>query len=204
MRRSIGCHGAIVTINGNIVDKEYRICTKSSVNASEIKAIRLGVSLAIKWRRPNMVINLFSDSLLSILGIRERIFKWKVKGGKLFKNNNNLVSSQSVYIEIMSTIVSNNLIINFYHQKAHVDINNYQSLNNAIHVFSASNYIRDYIDEEFIKFISYMNNIVDKESRDTLYRIKNIEKLNIGDALIYKPFDYQNTINSYRQLQGEL
>ena len=63
--KTSGCYGAIVANDQQIIDREYRICTDSTSNNSEIKAVRLGVNLAIKWRnllnRP-VTINLFSDS----------------------------------------------------------------------------------------------------------------------------------------------
>ena len=200
-----GCYGAIVTNNGRIIDKEYKVCTDSTSNNSEIKAIRLGVNLAIKWRNSvnfPIVINLFSDSQISILGVRDRIFNWNIKKDNLVGCGNSPIKNQSVFIEIINLIVKTNLIINFYHQKAHVRINNYEELNNAIHVFISSNYVREEIDPEFIKYISTMNNMVDRVSRRTLNRYHNLSEHNIQDALIFSPFNHIDKLKQFNELQG--
>ena len=198
-----GCYGAIVTNNGRIIDKEYKVCTDSTSNNSEIKAIRLGVNLAIKWRNSvnfPIIINLFSDSQISILGIRDRIYSWRCKGNNLFGSGNSLIKNQSVFIEIINIIINSNLIINFYHQKGHVNLHELDSIDKAIHVFTASNEVRDGIDVEFIKYISTMNNKVDRTSRKYLNQ-KNINKYKY-DAFEFSPNNHLEKLRQYNQLQG--
>lgn len=203
-KRSAGCHGAIILLGNQKLDDDYRICTDSTSNNSEIKGIRLGVGLALKWRTvyPVSNINLFSDSQISIFGIRDRIFNWKLVGNDLVGYGDNKIKNQSVFIEILNMIVRNQLCINFYHQKGHINPEKYNDINIAIHVFSASNFVREDIDPEFIKFISYYNDIVDRTSRDYLYAEDNIRDLNICDVLQFLPFNFKNTLEKYNQLQG--
>ena len=202
----IGCSGAIVCNNGNIIDSEYRIATNTTSNNAEIKAIRLGVNLAIKWRNifnsnnVPVIINLFSDSQISILGIRDRIYSWRCKGNNLFGSGNSLIKNQSIFIEIINIIINSNLIINFYHQKGHVNLYKLESIDKAIHVFTASNEVRDGVDVEFIKYISTMNNKVDRTSRKYLNQ-KNINKYKY-DAFEFSPNNHLEKLRQYNQLQG--
>lgn len=203
--KTSGCYGAIVANDQQIIDREYRICTDSTSNNSEIKAVRLGVNLAIKWRnllnRP-VTINLFSDSQISILGIRDRIYSWQNKKNGLVGYGNSVIKNQSIFIEIVNLIVNSGLYINFYHQKGHVYIKSYESLNKAIHVFIASNGVRENVDPEFIKYISAMNNKVDENSRKRLYKVDDWNSFNKEDAFIFYPFDYNNKLKQYNELQG--
>lgn len=200
-----GCYGAIVYYNGQIIDSEYRIASDSTSNNSEIKAIRLGVNLAIKWRDRfpfPITINLFSDSQISILGIRDRIFSWRNKNERLIGYGNAPIKNQSVYLEIINIIISSNLYINFYHQKGHVSVGNYDSFNKAIHVFVSSNNIREEIDPEFMKWISIMNNKVDQGSRKYLHKIKDWSSFYKRDAFEFFPFNYIEKLQQYNVLQG--
>ena len=200
-----GCYGAIVTRNRMIIDSDYKICTDSTSNNSEIKAIRSGVNLAIKWRNlsnNSVTINLFSDSQISILGIRDRIFSWRNKRDNLVGYGNSPIKNQSVFIEIVNLVINSGLIINFYHQKGHVPIKNYEKLNKAIHVFESSNGIRDGVDPELIKFISIMNNKVDNYSRKLLYQVNDWGDFNKRDAFEFYPFNHTMKLKQYNELQG--
>ena len=200
-----GCYGAIVTNNGRIIDKEYKVCTDSTSNNSEIKAIRLGVNLAIKWRNSvnfPIVINLFSDSQISVFGIREYIYGWKYNENSLISKANTPVKNQSIFLEIVNLIVNSGLYINFFHQKGHVKLNNYGSINNAIQVFIGANGVRGKVETKFIKYISRMNNLVDDTSRKQLQMVANWDDFNKKDVFEFTPFDHKNKLKQYNILQG--
>ena len=71
----IGCAGAVLVFgelkDNNIIEK-YDIIRNTTNNNSEIKAVRLGVQQAIRNSLPYTKIRLFSDSQISIYGIRNR------------------------------------------------------------------------------------------------------------------------------------
>jgi ribonuclease HI len=198
----VGCYGALATINDTVVDSDYRICTKTTNNESEIKAIRLGVDLAIRlgWKK---TINIFSDSLTTILGLRERIYSWRIKHGVLDGSGNAISKNQSLFIEIINMIVNNNLRVNFFHQKAHINIENYSDVNNAIHVFMDYNGFRDIVDVDFIRFISTMNNIVDQRSRKLLYTTDGVKDTTKQDAITFSANNtFRSNLSIYNKLQG--
>ena len=77
-----GCYGAVAIYEDNIIDSSYQICSRTTNNDSEIRAIRSAVLLALKYRNNYQIINIFSDSQISLFGIRDRCFRWKEKGRK--------------------------------------------------------------------------------------------------------------------------
>lgn len=200
-----GCYGAIAYYGENKIDELYRNVTGCTNNNAEIKAIRAGVQLAIKYKYNFSVINIFSDSIISIYGIRDYIFKWTVNpvNNDLRGYNNIHVASQSVFIEILSTIVREGIYINFYHQKGHININNEYHLKMAEHVFEASNNIRDGVDIELIKYISSKNYEVDKTTRKILKENKNSKKYidEYGDAVVFNvPENFKKIRKQYKKL----
>ena len=167
---TIGCAGCILVF-GELIDKniqeDYQIIRNTTSNNSEIKAIRLGIQNVLKYKNQYKKIRLFSDSQISIFGIRDRIFNWKYINGTYIGTEGIPIKNQDIFLEIVYTILENNLNIEFYHQKGHVTYTP-RSIKDAMHVFIASNNIREYVDESFIKQISIFNNMVDNNSRNYL------------------------------------
>lgn len=194
-----GCYGAIAHYNGQVIDEEYRVCTDTTNNNSEIKAIRLAVCIALKYKLSNIpLINIFSDSQISVFGIRDRIYNWKLNNrGRLIGTNRSEIANQEIFIEIMRMMVDNNMYnIHIYHQKGHVNINNPNDINNASHVFCASNNVRENISEDFIKYISTWNNEVDRRSRKSLYKYKGQK---CTDPIYFQPKYFNDYIYRYQE-----
>lgn len=172
---TFGCAGAIL-VHGNIrsknLEQHNQIIRRTTNNNSEIKAVRLGIQESLKWKNNYRVIRLFSDSQISIFGIRERIFKWKLNDKGLYIGSEKTpIKNQDIMLEIVNFIVDHQLKIEFYHQAGHVNVRNKNDLLDAIHVFAASNNIRDLISYNFISTISSLNNMVDANTRNLLHNI---------------------------------
>jgi ribonuclease HI len=171
---TIGCPGCLVVrtdIYGNTIETEYidYITRDSTNNRSEIRAIRLGIEKALKYRNPFQKINLFSDSNLCIQSITNWIFTW-IRGLRdevIYNSSNTPVINQDMIIDVINTILSNNLDINIFHQKGHVT-GTKESIFHATEVFKETNKINTDIDLELIKAISYFNNIVDIRTKESL------------------------------------
>lgn len=189
---TIGCAGCVLVfgelINRNI-QEEYHIIRNTTSNNSEIKAVRLGIHNVLRYKNQYRKIRLFSDSQISIFGIRERIFNWRYINGTYIGTERTPIKNQDIFLEIVYTILENNLNIEFYHQKGHVNYTS-KSMEQAAHVFTVSNNIREYIDESFIKQISIFNNMVDNNSRNYLDNfnpnIDYIEPIYFKSALFNK------------------
>lgn len=198
-----GCYGAIALCGDTLVDKLIRINSNTTNNNCEIKAIKAGVILGIRHGGMFKMVNVFSDSQISIFGIRDRLYGWNCYNGVLYGSSNQPVSSQDIYIEIMMLMIEYSQIINFWHQKGHVS-NSGKTLNEALHTFLSSNRIRDPVDINLIRYISKYNDRIDNETRSVLYQT-DIYKKQIKHPLefqINSNGDFASMINLYDENLG--
>ena len=77
--KGIGCYAVIAVVKNDIIDSCYRIVSDTTSNESEIKGVRMAISIANKYKYQFKTINIFSDSLYSINGLMNYIYKWKYK-----------------------------------------------------------------------------------------------------------------------------
>lgn len=111
-------------------------------NSGEICALLLGVMTAIGIKESTgdpCRFNIFSDSIISIRGVREWIFNWiaaaKANGNNVFiSSSNKPVINQFYFKMIFNSIVLHDLDVYFYHQDGHVT-NKFSK--------AAENFIRD-------------------------------------------------------------
>lgn len=185
-----GCYGAIAVYDDQVIDSYYRIASETTNNNSEIKGLRAGVFLALKYKPLYRVINIFSDSQISVFGIRDRLLYWSVDQiTQQFKGKSgDPISSQDIFVEIVYLMLQYDLRVNFIHQKGHVK-NDIRSLREAEHVFRTSNGIRGRIDLNMIRFISKWNDIVDTSSRSTLLAYDQQMKYKDPIEFFVAPFD---------------
>lgn len=199
------CAAAIAFVGENIIDRQYRIYMGETSNYGEIKAVRLGVELALAHREYNSI-NLFSDSQISIYGVRDRVFNWRIINEQLVGYANKIIKNQTEFLDVINLVTDNNLNINFYHQKGHVDTTNIKSLLYARSTFFDSNRpfgsTQTNTDIAFIKYISNCNDMVDHYSRDMLYDI-SIEKPRVINPFNFSPrINHQELLNKFNILIG--
>lgn len=168
-----GCYGVVAVNGDDIIDSIYRLVSNTTSNNSEIKGIRGALHLANKYKNKYAFINIFSDSQISIYGLKEYIYNWKLKSdGLLYTSMNKPVASQEIFIEAHRLLVDlekSQCIVRLFHQAGHID-NGYYSLLKASDTFKKSNHIKSKIDLNFIRYISTWNNYVDNTSRSMLRR----------------------------------
>ena len=192
------CPGAVCVIGNTIIDRHQYIVCDSTNNEGEIMAIRLGVYFALKYRNNVRQINLFSDSKICIQGLTNWIYSWVNNinsNGSLYTNSNKPVANQEIIKSIISDIVSNDLHINFFHVKGHVDIRKDSDIYHAMKVFKVSNGLD--IEYKLAKQISYYNNSVDISTRNLLYQ-NHISTNTTSTNVIRRDIDIKNIINQYR------
>lgn len=183
-----GCYGAIAVVQDTIIDQTYRLVSDTTNNNSEIKGIRAALDLALKYSNSYKYINIFSDSLTSINGLKSYIYGWEInkEDGLLYNKTNKLVSNQAIFVEsfrMLHELKKAPSIIRLWHQAGHID-NGFNSIIKGANVFRKSNSIVGNIDLNFIRYISAWNNHVDNNSRSMLRRnIKNDN--NYHDGLIF-------------------
>jgi ribonuclease H len=191
------CSGACVYNNDVLIDQQFYIQKNKTVQQGELYAILMGVSMAYKYRNFG-TIRLFSDSQTSIFAIRDRIFKWlnlqKRYGGILDEGGE--IKNVDYIMNIIHTLLTNNVPIELYHVKGHVNVNSNNSLINAINVFRASNRISMNVDYDLIRQISECNDQVDRFTKFMLNYEVNPKEYTEAIAFGYGGID----TNRYRGL----
>lgn len=205
---TLGCPGAIcVATNPNgtnyVLDEVYFIERYATNNSSEIKAVSLGVSKALQYRNNFKHINLFSDSMICIHGLREWLYNWLrcIYNGVMYSSSGKPVANQQTFASILNTIVMNNLQINLYHQKGHVSVINNSSLFNAANVFKKTNFINEDVTLDLISILSGFNNMVDIRTGEKLENcnVQPCNKFN-KDSLVMGFDMMQFDVEKYKKL----
>ena len=167
-----------------------RVIKKCTNNFAEIRAIADAVYMSIQYKNQFSTIRIISDSQISIYGIRDRMMNWKIskkKGEEFghFVGSQGSIKNQDIFLEIMYTIVENNLSIEFLHQAGHTSFSNPDALIKSGEQFKKYNGIEDDLDIELLRSLAFFNNYVDRNTRDVLYTV---------DLLNYRsiyPFEYK-------------
>ena len=172
------CGGALtVERNSQNINMQAVIQPQGTNNSGEICALLLGVTSAINIKESTSEpcrFNIFSDSVISIKGIREWIFGWIANANK---NGNNIlinfdgkpVMNQFYFKAIFNQIIIHNLDAHFYHQPGHV-VGNYGSSTyaGAAREFQKVNGIPLVRLGLTSETISTFNNFIDGRTRDIL------------------------------------
>jgi len=207
----LGCSGIAVVDRkkDTIVDTWYLIKREATNNMCEIIAIWMAVYKAImlfgKEELPFQV-NIFSDSQISLFGLREWITSWisKRHGNELFGSNGK-VANQEWFLNAYQSIVYSNLKLKFWHQKGHVDTTNPNSLFLCDKAFRTSNPNTLHMIGLRPEIIAKYNNFVDETSRNIIIGLmsgQQVYSYNVSDVpIIPMTFNIDdNTIPVYESL----
>jgi len=168
-------YGAIAVVKDRIIDSECRINSDSTSNYGEAKGMLTAVSLAAKYQYTFPIINIFCDSLYCVSTMNDYYRNWRIGQDGYVYSGKSLVPNQSPFIGAIQIIQENNLSVNIFHQKGHVELKSFDSVKHAISVFSRTNNIHRRIDYGFMRYISGYNNIIDNYTRNPLARLDKCE-----------------------------
>lgn len=176
----IACGGCFIVMQNDdhsIAPMYHRLClqTDATNNSSEILAIYTGVIEAIKLRElyPNAIFRLFSDSKISLYGLRDWIKNW-IKNSQLrgtdvlISSSGQPVANQQYFIKIFNVIVDYNFCIEFYHQRGHVGQAGGVSKEKARAQFIKANKVSPELMGIDINFLCQYNHLIDKLTRDAV------------------------------------
>ena len=176
--KKIACGGCVITCQdsvGIIHDVGYRriIQLDATNNSSEILAIFIGVMEALKLRKenPGAIFRLFSDSKISLYGLRDWIKHWVERiqpNGTLISSSGQPVMNQQKFIDIFNLIVENNLRIEFYHQRGHV-MDGKMTMDKARAHFIRANKVAPESLGLDIRYLCRCNDMVDKSTREAVH-----------------------------------
>ena len=167
---TIGAPGYIAVIGDHAVFEDIRILRESSNSESELYAIYMAIQFAIMNKDKVKVINIFSDSQFAIFGLREWIFNWinSTRNDIMYNSSKKEVAHQSIFLNIIYTILAYDLKISFYHNRGHFSI---KQIEKFIELFTKHNMLRDYIDRQTAETIIYYNNKIDNDTRDKITKL---------------------------------
>ena len=188
------------------------IAGETTNNQSEIYAIYLGLYNAIKilYNNPKLRkrvshINVVSDSKISILGLREWIFKWQYKPPEdcLFSSSGTPVANQEIFLSIINLICQSGIPVNLYHIDGHKNHVKIKDVIKTQQDFIKVNMI-DYIDREDIVYMIKCNNEVDNMTRQFLLNELALPRLaepyfNLNKPLFVPIWEYMD-LNKYNEL----
>ena len=167
----IGCPGAFAIandgINENIVEGTFSINSNFTNNRSELTAFLYALQLLKKYGNGDNYerVNIYSDSLITVKTFKEWIFKW-VNNFPMLSYSGKPVANQDIILNILQYIIYNNLKVNLYHIKGHVNIYNEAELIETRKLFIDNNGIDASLDD--IRRFCENNNYVDNYTRDML------------------------------------
>lgn len=164
-----GCYGIVAVCCNNIIDFDTRYSSHSTNNETELKGLRGAILMASKWKQYYPFINIFCDSQFAILGLREYIWKWKIKDGNYINSLGKVTAHQEIFIECNQLLTNLQLTnrVHLYHQLGHIS-NGIDELQRAARSFEEFNHVNAPIDLNLIRYISSWNNYVDNKSRQQL------------------------------------
>lgn len=170
-----GCIGYYGT-DENPIYKNTEVLFNSTNNQAEIFAIYMaiiGIIHLICERNISVShINIFSDSLISVNGLRNWITGWvkNSKNNELYSSSGQLVANQSIFLNCIYAILGYNLKINIYHVHGHKSQNIDKEVQLFKHDFEKLNDLEgNSISIALAKRLIKENDIIDNLTRSTLY-----------------------------------
>lgn len=173
LEKKVACGGCYITAQDNIgiydIGQRLILQENATNNSSEILAIWIGIVEALKLRNeyPGAIFRLFSDSKISLYGLRDWMKNWiknMDENGTLISSSGTPVMNQQRFIDIYNLIVENNLRVEFYHQRGHV-FEGRVSMQKARAQFIRANKVPPEGLGLDIAYISKCNSIIDNATR---------------------------------------
>lgn len=196
----IGCPGIIAYVGNQEVYKRIEMIQFSTNNESEIRAIQMAIEYIYEYIPMHLYIkriNIFSDSKISVYGLREWYKNWfqNVKDGELYGSSGK-VKNQKYFICIIKAIEQLGFPINIYHLRGHMA--NKPALE-FIKSFYKENHIAGYHSQMDNNLRLYLINGNDKIDKETGI----VDEINTSNIIIpyrredlISPFIYTNLIKS--------
>ena len=197
------CAGFCTYRNDILIDQDYNILHNETSQRGELFGILMGVMNSFVYGSLGYQVRLFSDSLNSILAIRNRIFKWVQmtnNGQEILLGPDGSIKNQDFIFNIINEILSNGIKIELYHVKGHVNIYNQESFLHAKQVFKDSNNIDD-VEDNLIRQIAISNDQVDRylAAMMTIHQYDEKPNNHMVNAISYS-YDQNLDLDTYSKL----
>lgn len=173
--------GFVAMMGNEKLAEQIQINRNTTNNFGEIYAIQMAVQLAFDVRRlmPEQprYINIFSDSIISVNGLRKWFDGWTLDdNGYLLSSSGEKVANQEIIVSIMNMIITYNIDVSFFHIKGHVKFNKESEVERAISKFEEHNGTVGIgkINKNTMKKMLECNDYVDNTTRQALQYSENI------------------------------
>lgn len=179
--------------NDMCIEQGFQILHDSTSQQGELYAMLLGVIASYKYKNfPH--IRIFADNQNAVFSIREWIFNWvtQTNNGQKVLGEDGRINNQSYIMDIIYTIISNQIYLELYHVKGHVDIKKYNMVKESKELFQRSNPFCGTVDDALIYQLAMGNNAVDEYSTVMLKTHIGDPKLTNAVTFGYTPFDMRN------------
>lgn len=165
---TVGCPGFIVFKDKDLIHPiETQYIMDSTNNESEIIAI-FNALCYVLWNKENFKsedrINIFSDSKISVFGLREWYKGWitNMRNSILYNSSGKPVANSRFFIESMAMITCIDKKVNIYHCNGHIDIWNKSKVQKFMNTFRKENQCNRLLTPIERDFIIDGNNLVDE------------------------------------------
>lgn len=189
------CAGAIAVSNGTRECELHSILERATNNQGELTALSLAMIIADRYKNRYDTFDIFSDSLISVKGLREWLYTWiRTSRDGILRSTTGEVKNQDIILRIANFIVcrfDHTKSINIYHCNGHIYTKRdyRKALRNLCMNF---NYISD-AGIEYLKsnlqHIQRWNNYIDESTRASLTRPQ------YGVEYIYDALKYDYAFN---------
>ena len=199
---TVGSAGAMGFCGYENVCWNFKDIPAATNNITELMAIYSALECANSHKHMYWTINIFSDSKICVYSLLQWYKSWFINmtdHGTLYSTTGEPVKNQEYIKQIIDYVVDNGIIVNLYHQKGHVSLQNNTSLENARYVFMVSNNLE--ITDDQLKYISKYNDLIDKKTKMRLELI-NPEKYAIRPEMALIPIISDMDLLLYANCMG--
>lgn len=210
----VTCSGFITVKDGFVEQNGLKITHNATNSYGEIYAIKMGVENLLSHSDSDRFLNIFSDSKVSILGLRLWMESWhqNSKNKILFNSSNSPVFNQEIFLEIVRLIVQYNVHISFYHIPGHMRPNNINDMKNFKEIFLKNFQSNSYFEnqlanvpDDILVELCNFNNVIDNMTRDYLHEIVYSDNYNPNDYKRYSIYPFywfpkKEDIENYKKL----
>jgi ribonuclease HI len=179
------CPGYAIVYKDKIVASRYQVIFNASNNYGEIYALSMGIRAVIDKSYEIQYasrINVFSDSQISIFGLRDWIFSWYKRlnsDNQMVSDRNLEIANQEIFNRIVNMIAYEGIPMHLYHQLGHMNYNNKEHVLRVLRSFNNAN--KEPINYNEAKYICYYNDFVDRFTRDNLNSVTDSYIFNVKD-----------------------
>lgn len=188
-----GGFAAIGVCQNQIIGETSRYFPSSTGGDMELRALRLGLSMACMMSGYYPIINIFSDSSYSVESVRDYIYRWRwstekqsyvSRSNKIPAHMELVYECNQLFTQLMSSIPSFNL----FYQGAHANPSKDSDMKRARNKFYTGNHFHGNVDYNFIRYISFYNNYVDNLCRKTVQQCSRPKEMHDAIEIIMPPY----------------